>query len=319
MSAQSAPSATWTEKSVPDLADRVAVITGANTGIGFETARVLAARGATVVLACRSQDKARAAKERIAAVGGGSGDSAGSAVGAVETVPLDLASLASVERAADAVRERHPRIDLLINNAGVMDTPYSLTADGFERQFGTNHLGHFAFTGRLLPGLLDVPGSRVVTVSSIAHHRGSIDLADLLYENGYTRDAAYCRSKLANLLFSFELQRRLEAAGAPTIALAAHPGVARTELPRYESPLMRVIYALFELFVAQSAAMGALPTLRAATDPHATGGEYYGPDGRKEQKGYPVVVSANATACDVDVARRLWAESEKVTGVAYPV
>jgi NAD(P)-dependent dehydrogenase (short-subunit alcohol dehydrogenase family) len=316
MSGSASPAASlgdWTEASVPSLVGRVAVVTGANTGIGFETARVLAQRGATVVLACRSETRAQAAAARIAAL---VSDTSG---GAVETLPLDLASLASVRQAADILLARHPQIDLLINNAGVMDTPYSTTTDGFERQFGTNHLGHFALTGLLLPALLPVAGSRIVTVSSLVHRRGSIDFSDLPYTREYTPDAGYCRSKLANLLFSFALQARLTASGAGPIALAAHPGIARSELVRNESAFLRFVSALLWYVVFQSAAMGALPTLRAATDPGAVGGAYYGPGGRKEVRGHPVLVSASSSAHDSDMQKRLWAESEKLTGVVYPV
>ena len=298
---------------MPSLAGRVAVVTGANTGIGFETARVLAQRGASVVLACRSEERAQTALARIAAaVPEGSG-------GTAETLPLDLASLTSVRQAADTLLARHPRIDLLINNAGVMDTPYSTTVDGFERQFGTNHLGHFAFTGLLLPALLPVAGSRIVTVSSITHRRGSIDFSDLAYTHGYRPAAAYSRSKLANLMFNFALQTRLTASGAAPIAVAAHPGIARTDLLRYESAPVRFLSALLSHVVFQSAAMGALPTLRAATDPAAAGGAYYGPRGPKEARGLPVLVSAIPTAHDTALQERLWAESERLTGVAYPV
>ena len=298
---------------MPSLVGRIAVVTGANTGIGFETARVLAQRGATVVLACLSETRAHAAATRITAL---VPDTSG---GAVETLPLDLASLASVRQAADTLLARHPRIDLLINNAGVMDTPYSTTADGFERQFGTNHLGHFALTGLLLPGLLPVAGSRIVTVSSLVHRRGSIDFSDLSYTRDYRPDAAYCRSKLSNLLFSFALQRRLTASGADPIAVACHPGIARSELVRNGSAFSRFVCALLWYVAFQSAAMGALPTLRAATDPVAVGGAYYGPDGRREGRGHPVLVSAIPTAYDSALQDRLWTESEKLTGIVYPV
>ena len=289
---------------MPELGGRVAVVTGANTGVGYETARVLAERGATVVLACRSEEKARAAARRLKA-------------GRVETARLDLASLAEIRRAAEEIGARHGRIDLLINNAGVMDTPYGATADGFELQLGINHLGHFALTGLLLPALLAAPGSRVVNVSSLAHRRGRMNFADLGYTRHYKPNAAYCRSKLANLLFTFALQRRLVAAGASTIALAAHPGYARTELFRHESASYRVVYALVAPLITHSAAGGALPSLRAATDPSARGGEYYGPGGAGEHTGDPVLVSASSKAHDVGVQERLWSESEKLTGVAF--
>ena len=299
-----AAGAPWTGACVPELGGRVAVVTGANTGVGYETVRVLAERGATVVLACRSEEKARVAARRLKA-------------GRVETARLDLASLAEIRRAAEEIGARHGRIDLLINNAGVMDTPYGATADGFELQLGINHLGHFALTGLLLPALLAAPGSRVVNVSSLAHRRGRMNFADLGYTRHYKPNAAYCRSKLANLLFTFALQRRLVAVGASTIALAAHPGYARTELFRHESASYRVVYALVAPLITHSAAGGALPSLRAATDPSARGGEYYGPGGAGEHTGDPVLVSASSKAHDVGVQERLWSESEKLTGVAF--
>src|SRR6266849_5661075 len=241
--------AKWTSEDVPGQQGRLAVVTGANTGLGFETARVLAGRGASVVLAVRDTEKGKAAAARIA----------GTAPGATVTVqPLDLASLESVRAAAGELRARHPRIDLLINNAGVMFPPKQTTVDGFELQLGTNHLGHFAFTGLLLEQMLPVPGSRVVTVSSLAHRIGArINFDDLQGERSYSRVAAYSQSKLANLMFSYELQRRLSGAGT-TIAVAAHPGLAATELTRNTPAIAAFSYAL----VSQKAAMGALPILR---------------------------------------------------------
>jgi NAD(P)-dependent dehydrogenase (short-subunit alcohol dehydrogenase family) len=305
-----AAAARWTEADVPSQAGRTAVVTGANTGIGFEAARVLAARGATVVLACRDTGKAEAAAERILS---------GSPQAKVRAAHLDLASLASVRAAANALISAYEGIDLLINNAGLMMPPYGTTEDGFEQQFGVNHLGHFALTGLLLGHMLTVPGSRVVTLSSYMHRRGVIDFADLGLERGYRRGAAYARSKLANLLFTYELQRRLAAAGAAASALAAHPGFARTGLPRYMSLRARAGTRLIQPVLAQSAAMGALPVLRAATDPQARGGEFYGPGGRTGSKGYPVPADSSARAHDVALQRRLWEESERLTGVTYPV
>jgi NAD(P)-dependent dehydrogenase (short-subunit alcohol dehydrogenase family) len=237
----------------------------------------------------------------------------------VSVVRLDLASLAAIRTAADQILATHDRIDLLINNAGLMWPPYGKTADGFELQFGTNHLGHFAFTGLVLEAMLPVPGSRVVTVSSTGHRAGRIDFADLQSERHYGRMAAYAQSKLANLMFTYELQRRMHAAGAPTAALAAHPGVAFTELTRsLPTVIQSANHAIGGLFT-QSAAMGALPTLRAATDPAAAGGEYYGPSGLAQVKGYPVRVASNARSRDQAAQQRLWAESERLTGVMYPV
>jgi NAD(P)-dependent dehydrogenase (short-subunit alcohol dehydrogenase family) len=232
---------------------------------------------------------------------------------------LDLTSLDSIRAAAEQLRSDHDRIDLLINNAGVMYTPKSTTKDGFELQFGTNHLGHFAFTGLLLDRLLPVAGSRVVTVSSIGHRiRADIHFDDLQWEHSYNRVAAYGQAKLANLMFTYELQRRL-APGGTTIAAAAHPGGSHTELSRNLPPLLRRVYSVVEPVVAQDAAAGALPTLRAATDPGVHGGQYFGPDGFAEFRGYPKVVASSVKSHDVEVQKRLWAVSEELTGVVYPV
>lgn len=310
MNATATRAGRWTAADVPDQAGRVAVITGANTGIGYEAAKVLAARGATVVLACRNPDRADDALARLAAAVPGA---------RAEFLRLDLSSLASVREAAAELRGRHPEIDLLVNNAGVMWTPRSTTADGFELQFGTNHLGHFAFTGLVLDRLLPVVGSRVVTISSMGHRTGRIDFDDLQSERAYGRHRAYGASKLANLMFTYELQRRLEVAGANTAAVAAHPGGAGTELVRNSPPLIRFLYPLFEPLVTQSAERGALPTLRAATDPFARGGEYYGPDGIGEVKGFPKRVGSSSRSHDKLAQRRLWQESLQLTGVTFPV
>jgi NAD(P)-dependent dehydrogenase (short-subunit alcohol dehydrogenase family) len=306
----------WTEADVPAQRGRTAVITGANTGLGFETARVLAARGAQVVLACRDLGRAKEAAARILS---GSGQSAGVAPAGLHAVRLDLASLASVREAADEIASAYGPIDLLINNAGVMMTPYRRTEDGFELQLGVNHLGHFALTGLLLGRMLGQEDSRVVTVSSNAHKPGRIDFDDLQSQRRYRRTAAYCQSKLANLMFTYELQRRLDGARARTQALAAHPGKARSELTRYLSSWLRLEDLVIEQPLGQSAAMGALPTLRAATDPAARGGEYYGPRGLGELKGHPRLVGSSERARDVEAQQRLWRESERLTGVSYPV
>ena len=299
----------WTAADIPDQRGRVAVVTGANTGLGLETARELARAGADVVMAVRNLDKGKAAVEEIVA------DAAGADV---HLVQLDLASLDSIRSAAEELRSRHDRIDLLINNAGVMYTPRQETADGFEMQFGTNHLGHFAWTGQLVDLLLTVEGSRIVTVSSIGHRvLSKIDFADLQAEKRYLRVPAYGRSKLSNLLFTYELQRRLAAADAPTVALAAHPGGSATELGRH-LPAGRVVEPIAKA-MGQSAAMGALPTLRAATDLAAEGGAYYGPDGIGELRGHPVVVKSSARSHEVETQQRLWAASEELTGVTFPI
>ena len=300
----------WTVADIPAQGGRTAVVTGANSGIGFETAEVLAQHGAHTVLACRDTARGEDAAARIRQAAPGA---------SVHVVRLDLAALASVRAAAGQILAACPQIDLLINNAGLMWPAYGKTADGFELQFGTNHLGHFALTGLLLPAMLPVPGSRVVTVSSTGHRVGRIDFTDLQSERRYRRMAAYAQSKLANLMFTYELQRRLTAAGAPTAALAAHPGVAFTELTRHLPAVLQSTYPAVGGLFTQSAAMGALPTLRAATDPAAAGSEYYGPGGLAQAKGYPVRVSSTARSRDQAAQGRLWAESERLTGVSYPV
>jgi NAD(P)-dependent dehydrogenase (short-subunit alcohol dehydrogenase family) len=306
----------WTEADVPAQRGRTAVITGANTGLGFETARVLAARGAQVVLACRDLGQAKDAAARIL---GGRPESAGTKPVSVQAVRLDLASLASVHEAAEEIGSAYGPIDLLVNNAGVMMTPFRRTADGFELQLGVNHLGHFALTGLLLGRMLHLERSRVVTVSSNGHKSGRIDFDDLQSRRRYRRMAAYYQSKLANLMFTYELQRRLAAAQARTQALAAHPGKAKTELIRYLPRWLQVEDLIVEQPLGQSAAMGALATLRAAADPAARGGEYYGPGGRGELRGYPRLVASSDRARDIEAQRRLWRESERLTGVTYAV
>jgi NAD(P)-dependent dehydrogenase (short-subunit alcohol dehydrogenase family) len=301
--------AKWTTADIPDQTGRVAVITGANTGLGYETALALAEHGAHVVLAVRNLDKGKDAVDLI---------HRGSPNASVALQELDLTSLESVRAAAEQLRSDHDRIDLLINNAGVMYTPKSTTKDGFELQFGTNHLGHFAFTGLLLDRLLPVAGSRVVTVSSVGHRiRADIHFDDLQWERSYNRVAAYGQAKLANLLFTYELQRRLAPHGT-TIAVAAHPGGSNTELMRHLPQWAARVYPLVEGLL-QDAAMGGLPSLRAATDPTVLGGQYYGPDGFAQTRGYPKVVGSSRKSHDVDLQRRLWAVSEELTGVVYPV
>jgi NAD(P)-dependent dehydrogenase (short-subunit alcohol dehydrogenase family) len=288
----------WTAGDIPDQAGRVAVVTGGNTGLGYETAKALAHHGATVVLACRDTAKAERAAQRI-------GDD-------TRCVRLDLASLTSVHDAAAQLRSQVTRIDLLVNNAGVMMKGEARTEDGFELQFGTNHLGHFALTGLLLDLMTGVPGSRVVTVSSPVYVRGR-------YPQGkhFIPIGAYSDSKLANLLFALELQRRLAEAGAGTTSLAAHPGYAETELLRHQPQVMQLGSMLGVPLIGQNAAMGALPILRAATDPAAQGGGFYRP--RWQTRGYPVLATPLPRARDTEAARRLWAESEARTHIAYKV
>ena len=302
--------ANWTTTNIPDQTGRTAVITGANTGLGYETATALAAKGAHVVLAVRNLEKGKAAADLIARANPGA---------SVAIQELDLTSLDSIRAAADQLRSGHDSIDLLINNAGVMMTPKSTTKDGFELQFGTNHLGHFALTNLLIDRVLAVPGSRIVTVSSQGHRfaRNGIRFDDLQSERSYSRVGAYGQAKLANLMFTYELQRRLQ--GTNTIAVAAHPGGSNTELARNTPAAMRAIFDVVGPLITQSAEMGALPTLRAATDPGVIGGQYYGPDGFAEQRGYPKVVASSAASHDTDAQRRLWAVSEELTSVVSPV
>ncbi|MEX2193880.1 MAG: oxidoreductase [Thermoleophilaceae bacterium] len=302
----------WTTTDIPDQAGRTAVVTGANSGLGLVTARELARAGARVVMTARDAGKGTAAAAQIRA------DVPGAQV---DVEQLDLADLASVRAFAEriAASDEHDRLDILVNNAGVMAPPRRLTRDGFESQIGTNHLGHFALTGLLVESLLAAPEPRVVTVSSTAHRMGKIDLDDLHAERGYGNWRAYGQSKLANLLFAFELDRRAAAAGAPLVSVGAHPGYSATNL-QSAGPAGRLellTMAITNRVLAQSADMGALPQLYAATAPDLLGGSFVGPDGFKEQRGHPKLVTARAAAYDEDVALRLWERSEELTGVSF--
>jgi NAD(P)-dependent dehydrogenase (short-subunit alcohol dehydrogenase family) len=306
MSQPDAVTGRWTAADIPRQDGRVALVTGASSGIGLETARALAERGATVILACRDADRAAGAAAQITR-----------AVPAarIRAVRLDLASLASVRAATEEVRASCDQLDLLINNAGVMWPPRETTEDGFELQFGTNHLGHFAFTGALLSHLRSAPGTRIVTVSSGAHGHGDIYFEDLQWERSkYSRMRAYGQSKLANLMFTYELQRRLTASGSPLAALAAQPGGVHTGLTRNVGwPVRAGVAVVLRMIGQPSVAAGALPTLRAATDPAARGGEFYGPDAGA--RGYPTLVDSSARSHDGPAQRQLWAVSEQLTGV----
>lgn len=292
----------WTENHMPDQTGRVAIVTGSNSGIGWEAARALASKGATVIMACRSIAAATSAADRIQAL---------KPSGKVVVMPLDLGDLASVRAFAAAFRQDYHRLDLLINNAGVAKPPYGKTTQGFEQQFGINHLGHYALTGLLLDRLDATPGARIVTVSSLSHRSGIIDFDNLNWERKYNPARAYAQSKLANLLFTYELQRRLVAAGRTTLAAAAHPGWSATNALRHSS-MMRSLNPIF----AQPPKMGVLPTLYAATAPDVQGGEYYGPM-TLELRGYPKKVVSSPRSHDEAVARRLWTVSEELTQVKY--
>jgi NAD(P)-dependent dehydrogenase (short-subunit alcohol dehydrogenase family) len=299
----------WTADQIPGQRGRIAVVTGANSGLGLATARELARAGARVVIACRNVEKGASAARRIE-----------SAVpdAQVEVEALDLASLDSVRAFAERFRAEHGGLDLLINNAGVMAPPRSTTAEGFELQLGTNHLGHFALTALLIDTMEGRDDARVVTVSSGAHRIGRMQFDDLQGERRYNRWRAYGQSKLANLLFALELDRRLRAAGFAIRSVAAHPGYAATNLQSAAPPAIdRVVMAVTNRLVAQSAEMGALPILYAATYPGLEGGSFVGPDGIGEQRGHPTLVAPSRAARDEAVARRLWAVSEELTGAPF--
>jgi NAD(P)-dependent dehydrogenase (short-subunit alcohol dehydrogenase family) len=303
----------WAAQNLPDLSGKTIIVTGGNSGIGYEAALEFAGKGAMVVLACRSLERGRAAAASIRAA------HTGAKIGVME---LDLSELASVRGFADAFHRQHRRIDILCNNAGVMAIPYRRTVDGFEMQLGTNHLGHFALTGLLLDLLLDTAGARVVTVSSSAQHIGWIRFDDLQRERGYSRWLAYGQSKLANLLFAFELERRLERAGKKLISVACSPGYAATNLQtagaRMDgSSLRESMWSLSNRLFAISAAKGALPTLYAATSPDIQGGEYIAP--KQIQRGLPGKARTTWRAHDQAAASRLWEVSEQLTGVNYVV
>ena len=303
----------WTADDVRDLNGIRILITGGNSGIGLEAARVFADHGADVVIACRNLDKGRAAISEIRRT---------TTRGDVELLELDLADLASVANAADQFGERSSSLDVLVNNAGVMALPYRATVDGFEMQFGTNHLGHFALTGHLLPALIASGGARVVTISSGMHKVGRMNFDNLDASKGYSKWPAYSMSKLANLQFTFELQRRAERAGLPLIAVAAHPGYSSTNLqgagPKMAgTTFAQYAWSAFNAIAGQSSAAGALPTVYAATSDDVVGGDYIGPSGVGELRGHPVKVGATSAARDPRQAQRLWAVSEELTGVTY--
>jgi len=303
----------WTANDIPDLSGRVALVTGANSGLGFETTRGLASKGAHVVLACRNLDKGNSVMKEIQAE---------FPQASLEVMELDLANLDVVRRFADAFAQRYPALDILCNNAGVMALPYRQTADGFELQFGTNHLGHFALTGLLIAQIRNATSARIVTVSSAAHRFGKIDLDRLAGKNGYRKWAAYARSKLANVLFAYELQRRFEVCDVDAVSVAADPGYAATNLqyagPRMEgSAVWTRIMMLGNRLVAQSAQDGALPILYASTVPALQGGDHIGPDGLCGLRGHPKRIRSSRASYDRDSAARLWAVSEELTGVNY--
>ena len=301
--------ANWTPDRLPPLHGRVYVITGGNSGIGLEAAIMLARAGGAVTLACRNADKADVAAKRVERETG------------VEpsVVILDLASMASIRRAADDLRERHPKIDGLINNAGIMQTPQLTTEDGFELQLGSNHLGHFLWTGLLLDRV-EAAAGRIVTVSSIAHRYGRIHLDDLMLEETYSPTVAYCQSKLANLMFALELQRRLAAKASPASSMACHPGYSGTALQSTgPTGFLNIIYKATNALLAQPAQKGAIPTVLAAAGEEAKPGGYYGPKAWREARGPVGEASIAGRALKEDVAAELWARSEELVRLTWPV
>lgn len=301
----------WTEQDMPDMTGKLVVVTGGNSGLGYESVKAFAKKGAEVILASRSKEKGEQARTEILQE---------VADGTIRVAQLDLGDLDSVRTFAADLKKKYKKLDVLMNNAGIMMTPYFKTKDGFEGQFGTNHLGHFALTGLLTDLMHDTPGARIINVSSGAHRNGVMDFENLQFENEkeYSPMKAYGRSKLANLLFTYELQRKLEAANSKCMAVAAHPGVAMTNLARHLEGkfLFKLLMPLFKR-MAQDQAMGALPQIRASVDPGVKGASYYGPDGKREWKGFPVVVESNEASHNSQDAARLWEESEKLTGVTY--
>jgi len=293
----------WTSNDIPDLTGKTAIVTGANSGIGFETAKALAHKGAEVILACRDTLKGEEAAGAITRY---------YSEAKIEVMTLDLSSLDSIKKFTGIVNKKYSKIDILVNNAGVMMPPYGKTEDGFELQFGTNHLGHFALTGQLFDLIANAENARIVTVSSIAHRQGKVDFENLNAEKGYNKSAVYGLSKIANLMFTYELQRRIEAAGLNMIAVAAHPGWTATNLQK-NWPMVRVMNPVF----AQKPPMGALPSLYAATAPEIRGGCYYGPGGFYELGGYPKQVSSIEHSLEMETAEKLWKVSEEMTGITF--
>ena len=297
----------WDIDQARDQSGRLAIVTGANIGLGLETAKALAGKGCAVVLACRNRSKAEVARAQILAP---------HPQASVQCMELDLSSLRSVHAFANAFAKNHSRLDLLINNAGIMMPPYSLSEDGFESQLAANYLGHFALTGLLLPLLAATPGARVVSLSSLAHKWSPIQFDDLQFKKGYDKRRAYGQSKLACLMFAYELQRRLAKAGHSTLSVAAHPGVSATNLFQHLPKVVQVFAPLTSL-VFQSAKGGAQTSLYAALGDDIQGGDFCGPHAMGEMRGYPVKVGSNRRSRDEAAAARLWAVSEELTGVHY--
>lgn len=300
---------TWNTGNIPPLNGKVIIVTGGNSGLGYESVKAFAEKGAEVILASRSLENGNTAKTEL---------EKGQISGKIKVMQLDLMDFASIKQFADDFKKSYSKLHVLLNNAGIMTTPYFLTKDGLEAQMGTNHFGHFALTAHLIDVIKATPKSRVVSTSSMAHKQGKMDFANLLFENGkgYSAMKSYGRSKLANLLFTYELQRYFEHNGIDSIAVSAHPGVAQTNLARHIEGkfIFKILRPLLER-VTQSQAAGALPQLRASIDENVKGGEYYGPDGFNEMVGSPVLVKSNKASHNIADAKKLWEVSEKITGL----
>ena len=301
----------WTQDHIPELNGKVIIVTGANTGIGFQAARLFARKGAETILACRNEKKAIRAIEKIKKEIPGAD---------ARYIHLDLGNLGSVRQFAGNIRANYSRLDVLLNNAGIILYPYRTTDDGFESQMGINHLGHFALTGHLSGLIAKSEGARVVNVSSLGYRMGRMDFPNLLYDGGrgFSRTGAYGRSKLANLLFTYELDRKFKRSNLDARAVAAHPGYSYTDFGRrsFFRVLKYIFYPVVKL-VTQSPEKGALPLVRAAVDPEVRGGDFFGPGGRGERKGFPVRVHSNGASHDEAAAKKLWAVSEELTGIKY--
>lgn len=301
----------WTIEDIPDLEGKIIIVTGGNSGLGYESVKAFAEKGAEVILTSRSLEKGATAKAEILS---------NKPAGKINVMELDLMDFTSISDFAIAFKQQYDRLDVLLNNAGIMTTPYFLTKDGLEAQNGTNHFGHFALTGQLIDLIIKTPGSRIVNVSSNGHKYGKMDFDNLLFENGdgYTPMKSYARSKLSNLLFTYELQRAFKTNNVESIAVAAHPGASRTNLGRHleDKWWFKPLFAIMSPF-SQDQVQGALPQIRASVDPDVKGGEYYGPSGFGEMKGDPVLVKSNKASHNAGDAEKLWKASEKLTGINY--
>ena len=300
----------WDFDDIPDLSGKTIIVTGSNSGIGYEAIKHFSAKGAETILACRNEQNGKSAKEQILKEYPNA---------KINVMNLDLADLESIHSFVKKFNEKYSKLDVLLNNAGIV-CPYEKTKDGFEIQIGTNHLGHFALTGLLLDCLKNTKGSRVVNVSSLGHKFAKMNFDNFMFENGgYSIFKAYGKTKLSNLLFTYELQRRFEKFNIDCIAVAAHPGVAKSNLSKYvtKKPLYKIGMAIANSIMSQSTSMGALPEIRVSVDPLVKGGDYFGPGGFQEWKGYPIIVKSNDASHDLDNAKRLWEISEKLTKISY--